>query len=262
MSEGLCARNIVFTRGERTILSGVSASVMPGRVTAVLGPNGAGKSTLIKILAGELEPQQGCITFEGRPLVDWSAEALARRRALLPQSPELAFHYLVEDVVELGRYPHRFHASGTDNRKAVTESLATTDTTRFSARDCRTLSGGEAHRVHYARVLAQLWRTNRTESRILLLDEPVASLDLFHQHAVLSHARKLVAEGTGVMAVLHDLNLASLYADDVIILANGQVAAAGSPETVLNPQEIARIWHVPCEVVETKRGQKILAFTA
>lgn len=262
MSEGLCARNIVFTRGERTILSGVSASVIPGRVTAVLGPNGAGKSTLIKILAGELTPQQGCIAFEGKPLADWSAEALARRRALLPQSPELAFHYLVEDVVELGRYPHRGHASGAENCKAVAESLAITDTAGFAARDCRTLSGGEFHRVHYARVLAQLWRTNRTESSILLLDEPVAGLDLFHQHAVLARARKLAAEGAGVMAVLHDLNLAALYADEVIILAQGRIAATGTPEAILTPQEIARIWHVPCEVVETKRGQKILAFTA
>lgn len=262
MSQGLCARDLVFVRGERTILNGIDACVTPGRVTAVLGPNGAGKSTLIKILAGELVPQAGTILLDDKPISAWPADALARRRALLPQSPELAFHYLAEDVVELGRYPHRHHASAAENRKAVEDSLTMTDTASFAARDCRTLSGGECHRVHYARVLAQLWRSNGDGNRILLLDEPVAGLDLFHQHALLSRARRLANEGVGVMAVLHDLNLASLYADDVIILARGDIAAAGPPETVISPERIAEIWRVPCEILRAKSGQRILAFTA
>ena len=261
MSKGLSVQNILYKHDERTVLNGINAAVTPGTVTAVLGPNGAGKSTLIKIFAGELEPQQGLVQFDGKPLSHWRANELARHRALLPQSPELSFHFIAEDVVALGRYPHHGRSSADENQRAVEGSLLATDTAPFAARDCRTLSGGECHRVHYARVLAQLWRASGETSRILLLDEPVAGLDLFHQHAVLSKARAMASQGVGVMAVLHDLNLAYLYADEVLVLADGEIEAIGEPDKILCPERISEIWRTPCEILQTKTGQKFLAFT-
>jgi iron complex transport system ATP-binding protein len=249
MTAGLHARNISVVAGGRSILTGVDLTVQPGRVTAIVGPNGAGKSTLLKVLSGDLVPQSGRVTMNGKPLADWSAEERAVQRAVLPQTPELAFSFRTRDVVELGRHPHRGRATPEQDRHAIAGAMHATETATLAARECKTLSGGELHRTHYARTLAQIWSPlSEDRARILLLDEPTASLDLFHQHAILSKAREIAAQGAAVVAVLHDLNLAAAYADEIVALANGAVEAAGPPGEVLTRSRITRIWRVDCRV--------------
>lgn len=249
MTAGLHARNISVIAGGRPILNGVDLVAHPGKVTAIVGPNGAGKSTLLKVLSGDLKPQSGNVVMNGKPLSDWSMEDRALQRAVLPQTPELAFSFRTRDVVELGRHPHRGRATPEQDRHAIAGAMHATETTDFASRDCKTLSGGEMHRTHYARVLAQIWSPlSEDRARVLLLDEPTASLDLFHQHAILSKAREVAEEGAAVVAVLHDLNLAATYADELIVLAHGTVDASGTPREVLTPARITRIWRVHCRV--------------
>ncbi|HEX3809560.1 MAG TPA: heme ABC transporter ATP-binding protein [Rhizomicrobium sp.] len=256
MTGGLCARGVTVRFGRHEILSGVDIDVMPGEVTAVIGPNGAGKSTLLKVLAGDIVPQSGSVTLNGKPLSQWTAEERAIQRAVLPQTPELGFSFRAWDVVTLGRHPHRQRASRANNSRTVREAMTATDVAHFSPRECGTLSGGELHRVHYARTLAQLWDPLPDgRARILLLDEPTSSLDLFHQHAIMAKARQIAQSGAGVLAILHDLNLAAAYADQLLLLANGRVVAAGTPRDVLTAKLVTRVWRVPCNVSASRDGQ-------
>ncbi|MEI9991972.1 MAG: heme ABC transporter ATP-binding protein [Rhizomicrobium sp.] len=246
----LRGQDIVVRAGARRILDGVTIEVPPGTVTAVVGPNGAGKSTLLKVLSGDIVPEAGHVTLNGKALSSWRPEDLALQRAVLPQSPELAFSFRAWDVVELGRHPHRGRANRDADRAAVHGAMAATETAAFAARDCRTLSGGELHRTHYARTLAQLWDPlTDGRARFLLLDEPTSSLDLFHQHAILAKARDIARAGAGVLAILHDLNLAAAYADRLIVLAHSRVEAEGAPQDVLTTERIARVWRVDCSVI-------------
>lgn len=253
---GLEGRGIVVILGGRRILDGIDIDVTPGAVTAIVGPNGAGKSTLLNVLAGDIVPQTGSVTLNGRPLSEWSSEERALQRAVLPQTPELAFSFRAWDVVELGRHPYRSRASAAENRAAVQGAMDATETMDVAHRDTRTLSGGELHRTHYARALAQLWSPLESgHSRFLLVDEPTSSLDLFHQHAILSKAREVARSGAGVLAVLHDLNLAAAYADNVLVLTNGRSDALGTPEQVLTKERISRIWRVNCDVARNDDGK-------
>jgi len=251
----LGAREVSVSAGGRRILDRVTAEVAAGTFTAVIGPNGAGKSTLLKVLSGDLAPQHGTVTLNGKALSAWDPAELAMQRAVLPQSPELAFAFRAWDVVALGRHPHRRRGSRDADRTAIHGAMDATGTMPFAARDCRSLSGGELHRTHYARALAQLWEPLPDgRARFLLLDEPTASLDLFHQHAILAKARQVARAGAGVLAVLHDLNLAAAYADRVIVLADGRLEAEGAPHGVLTRERIARVWRVDCTVVPSAAG--------
>ena len=218
---------VSLRRGGRLVLDQVSCAAHAGRVLAVLGPNGAGKSTLLRLLAGEFAPASGSVAFGGRALADWPLAELARRRAVVVQHSELAFPFTVREVVLLGRTPHPGRGDSPADQAAAVRALASVDLTDRAAQNFPTLSGGERQRVHFARALAQLDGAP-TGSRALLLDEPTASLDLAHQHAVLALARRLArSEGLAVLVVLHDLNLALGYADDVLVLRAGAVAATG-----------------------------------
>ncbi|WP_081908998.1 heme ABC transporter ATP-binding protein [Deinococcus sp. YIM 77859] len=219
----------------RELLQRVTFALKGGELLAVLGRNGAGKSTLLGHLTGELVGEG--VQLFGHPLHAYSRSALARRRAALPQQTALTFAHEVLDVVLLGRIPHGRRETEQD-RAVARAALERVGLAGFAHRDILTLSGGEQQRVHLARVLAQLWvdpAEPQKPARVLLLDEPTSSLDLAHQHATLRLARDLCAEGVGVIAVLHDLNLAAQYADRVLIVSQGRVTALGTPEEVLTP---------------------------
>lgn len=219
----------------RELLRNITFRLTDGELLAVLGRNGAGKSTLLRHLTGELG-KEGVRMF-GQPLREYAAADLARRRAALPQQTPLTFAYEVLDVVLLGRIPHGRRETPED-REIARAALARVGLAGFEHRNILTLSGGEQQRVHLARVLAQLWAdpaAPEQPARVLLLDEPTSSLDLAHQHATLRLARELCTQGVGVIAVLHDLNLAAQYADRVLIVAGGRVTALGTPEAVLTP---------------------------
>ncbi len=250
----LAASGLVVCRGGHALLDGVSLALRPGRVTAVVGPNGAGKSTLLRVLSGELAPDLGEVAFHGRPLASWTPGELARRRAVLPQESDLRFPFRVEEVVRLGRVPHPGGGDSAHDRRLAREALARVDLAALADRVYPTLSGGEKQRAHLARALVQLQPPAGAvapEGRVLLLDEPTASLDLAHQHSVLTLARELaLRERVAVLAILHDLNLVLAYADDLVVLARGRVVAAGPVSGTLTPGLVREVFGVPARVLE------------
>ena len=234
----LALDSVTVRAGAATLLDALSLHVAPGEVLAVVGPNGAGKTTALRVMAGETVPASGQATLDGRPLAATPPDRLARRRAVLPQESALAFGFTALDVVLLGRTPHR--TTRRDDLAAAGRAMAEAGVDHLADRRYPTLSGGERQRVHLARVLAQLDAgesagDGAAAGRYLLLDEPTSALDLGHQHAVLKTARRQAAAGTGVLAVLHDLNLAAQYADRIAVLAAGRLVAVGRPHAVLTP---------------------------
>ena len=240
--------------GAKTLLANASVSLRPGCVTAILGPNGAGKSTLLSVLAGQRAPTRGRAMLDGRPLADHGMPALALRRALMPQESAVAFDFTAQDIVALGRYPHR-RTPGHDEDAIVAEAMALTDVTALAPRILNTLSGGEKARVHLARALAQLWHPRPDgATRWLLLDEPTAALDLAHQHSAMRLLKAWAARGVGVVAVLHDLNLARRYADEVVVLGAPDGLQQGLTAEVLQPVLIETVWGMPCQPVTSADG--------
>ncbi|WP_119166580.1 heme ABC transporter ATP-binding protein [Algihabitans albus] len=237
----LHATGLHFARQGNPILRGVDLALEPARVTALIGPNGAGKSTLLHLLSGALAPDGGTVTLDGRPLADWSRAGLARRRAVLPQSSELTFPFRVLEVVMMGRSAHNGRSSLTRDLDVAAATLDEVDAAHLAQRIYPTLSGGERQRVQLARVMAQIWPdTDNDRPRFLLLDEPTNNLDLTHQHRLLAFARRLAERGLGVFAVLHDPNLAALYADRLVLLSEGRVQSAGTVDSVLTEPQIER----------------------
>lgn len=244
----LAADGATVVLGGRTVLAGASLALAPGEFLAVLGPNGAGKSTLLRVLSGELRPATGRATLDGLELSRYDAMTLARRRAVLPQSIRLRFSHTAREVVELGRHPHR-GAGRAEDASAVLRAMRRADVAHLDHRDYVTLSGGEQQRVSLARVLAQLDEGEGARlPRYLLLDEPTASLDPEHQHAVMRIARELSRTGLGVLSVLHDMNLAAAYADRLVVLHAGRVVADGPPAATLTPELIERVFRIPVAV--------------
>jgi iron complex transport system ATP-binding protein len=230
------ARAVTVTRRGRHLLEDVHVTIAPGRVTAIIGPNGAGKSTLLKVLAGEIRPSFGDVLLDRRNLGSYGAADLACRRAMVPQATTLSFPFLVIEVIRLGASVPGFDGIGSRARAIAEEALAALDLADFRQRLYYELSGGEKQRVHIARALCQLDAARRepADTAVLLLDEPTASLDLPHQALVLDHARRQAAAGWAVVAVLHDLNLAAAWADELVVLAHGRVLARGTPAAIFN----------------------------
>ncbi|MCB9766287.1 MAG: heme ABC transporter ATP-binding protein [Alphaproteobacteria bacterium] len=240
------AEGVTVVAGGRRILDGVTLTLRPGELLAVVGPNGAGKSTLLRTLAGELRPAKGTVTLDGRPLPAWPPRDLARRRAVLSQSTRVAFAFTALDVVRMGRGPHVQGRERPEDRRIAREALRRVGLEGFEERAVDTLSGGERQRVHLARVLAQIDGDGPT--RYLLMDEPTAAQDLRFQHEVLSCARARAAEGLGVLAVLHDLNLAARYADRVALMDRGVLLHCSIPVEVLHPERLSAVYGLPLAV--------------
>jgi len=251
------ARAIRVVLGGRAILDDVDLALAPGKVTVVVGPNGAGKSTLLKVLAGERRPTSGEVRLDGKPLAKLASVALARRRAVLPQSVHVAFAFTVAEIVALG-LPAGIERTLTS--ALVARALHAVDLEGFETRLYDQLSGGERQRVHFARVLAQLWAAPAVG--YLLLDEPTLSLDLAHQLLALRIARDYAREGGGVLAVLHDINLAAMVADEIVALKDGRVAAAGAPGAVVTDELIETLYRVSARVRGVPDGPFLLPQTA
>ncbi|WP_395245344.1 heme ABC transporter ATP-binding protein [Agromyces sp. MMS24-K17] len=228
------------------LLAAVDFAASPGRVHALIGPNGAGKSTLLGVLAGDRTASSGAVTLDGRPLAGIGLAALARHRAVLTQEHAVTFPFPAREVVEMGRHPWSRTPAADDDEAAIDEAMAQTDVSHLAARTVPSLSGGERARVALARVLAQ-------RTPVLLLDEPTAALDLRHQEDVLRLARERASAGGTVVVVLHDLNLAAAYADDLTLLRGGRVHATGSPAEVLTADAIGEVYGQAVDVLPHPR---------
>lgn len=251
-----------FQAGGKNLLSGVTARLLPGRFCAILGPNGAGKSTLLSLLSGQRRPAQGQVQLDGRPIDSHAAAELALRRAVMPQESSVAFDFNAREIVTLGRLPHRATPEANES-EIVPNAMALTGVSALGPRILNTLSGGEKARVHLARALAQLWNPRPdAASRWLLLDEPTAALDVAHQHSAMALVRRWASQGVGVVAVLHDLNLALRYADEVIVLGQGRLMAHGPSAQLLQPVLVSEVWRTSCELVAGQDGTPQYLFGA
>ncbi len=244
------------SRAGRVVLADVSLAVQPGELHVLLGPNGAGKSSLLQAISGEWPAEQGEIRLHGKPLSALSARAQAQQRAVLPQHDALSFGFTVSELVALGRHAAGDQRAATE-RAVVQASLQATDIVHLAARRYVQLSGGERRRAQLARVLAQVWDV---PGALLLLDEPTHSLDIGHQHAVMTLLRKLADEGFVVLASLHDLNLTAAYAHRVSLLAGGRLLASGTPAEVLQPHNLQSLYGdgLEFQAVADGRGQQWL----
>lgn len=235
----LAAHDLSARVRRHILLQGVSLHIEPGELLALIGMNGAGKSTLLNLLSGDRVPDGGQVRLAGRPMSAWSARELAKRRAVLPQESRLAFPFTALEVVLMGRYPYHAGYPTRNDARLAGRVMAELDVGHLRERSFPTLSGGERARVQLARALCQVLESDVPEPRLLLLDEPTASLDPAHQHAVLDAAYRFAREeGGAVCVVLHDLNLAAQYADRIALLSGGRLEALGTPWEVLSGERL------------------------
>jgi iron complex transport system ATP-binding protein len=277
----LTADNLSVSHSDAPILQRLSLSIEPGTLTVLLGRNGAGKSTLLKALAGEFHGLAhartsrigGTLMLNGEPLHAIGAQRLARLRAVLPQASQPAFPFSVEEIVLLGRYPHTRGAGALSrgDHDIAHRALELAGAAALAGRDVTTLSGGELGRVQFARVLAQLWPSERNEERAdcmttpryLLLDEPTAALDLAHQHHLLATVRRLARDWhLGALAIVHDPNLAARHADRIALLADGTILAQGAPREMMRADLIERCFGFSVRMLDAGAGAPPVAVPA
>ncbi len=239
------ARNLLvrYPGAQRPALDGISMTVPDGCLYAVLGPNGSGKSTLMRSMMGVIEPTSGGIYIDDRKVGTWDRREFARAVGAVAQAETLSFPLTVREMVAMGRYPHLgpLAGEGDADREAVATALAECDVTEFASRDVTTLSGGERQRVRIARALAQ-------QPRALVLDEPTNSLDIRHEMAILELLRRSADSGLTVVVVTHGLDLAARFADRVLLLSQGAVAAEGTPAEVMTEPRLADVYAWPVSV--------------
>jgi iron complex transport system ATP-binding protein len=241
----LAAEAVSYEVRGRAIVQAASVALHAGRMTVVIGPNGAGKSTLLRLLTGEIAPSSGHVLVDGGPLGGLPAWRLACRRAVMMQAARLAFPFSAHEVVALGASGVGRAMTGGALDALVMQALAKADVAHLAGRAYQSLSGGEQQRVQFARALSQLMAGRSVEQRqILFLDEPVSSLDLRHQLALLDAALDLAREGVAVLAVLHDINLALAYADHLIVMHDSRIAAQGPPADVVTDGLLADVFGV------------------
>ncbi|MFD7901933.1 ABC transporter ATP-binding protein [Kitasatospora sp. NPDC059747] len=241
----LATHGLGLRYGDRVIVDGLDLELPGGAVTAIVGPNACGKSTLLRGLVRLLDPAAGTVTLDGSDIHRMPSRALAKRLGLLPQQPVTPEAITVESLVRLGRYPHQRMLSpwSRADQAAVEDALARTGTAELRDQQVDRLSGGQRQRAWIALALAQ-------DTDLLLLDEPTTFLDLRHQLDVLDLVADLHEEaGRTVVMVLHDLGQAARYADHLVVLKDGLLAAAGAPSEVLTAELVEAVFQVPCRVV-------------
>ncbi|MGE5231931.1 MAG: ABC transporter ATP-binding protein [Deltaproteobacteria bacterium] len=230
-------------------LDGVTFPVEPRRLVAVAGPNGSGKTTLVNAMLGLVPLERGTSLLDGKPVSDWRRGSLAKVVGVVPQREEIVFPLTVTQTVMLGRYPHLGPLApiGYHDREATLRALRRCDIEPIAERRVDTLSGGEWQRVRLARALAQ-------QPRILVLDEPTASLDVRHQMQLFELVRTLVNDGLAGLVVTHELNLAARFADRMVLLDRGKVVADGAPAEVLRREILTEVFGWPVAVTTWRDG--------
>jgi len=252
----LKAQGIDFSYYDGLVLHGINLALSRGSLIGLLGPNGAGKTTLLKVLSGLLTPKRGTVQLNGQDITKFSRRQIAQRVAVVPQDLAIPFALRTYEMVMLGRTSHvrPFLGAGPHDHQVVQQKMHLTDTLHLAERPFNELSGGEQRRVIIAMALAQ-------EPEILLLDEPTLHLDINHQLEVLELIKRLNREtGLTVLATMHDLNLAALYFDRLVMLNEGEIVAEGPPSTVLCKESIRQVFGTEVQVAEhpTRRTPHII----
>jgi len=250
----LCANNLTITHQGNILLDKVSCEIKPGTMVALVGHNGSGKSTLIKALSGEVSLNSGNVSLDKRCISKFGSKELAKSMAYLPQKLPEAAGFTVSELVMLGRYPHQkwLQKPNQEDHAKVAEAIQLTSMESFSERITATLSGGERARAWLAMCIAQ-------DTKYLLLDEPLAALDMQYQIEVIKLIRQLVDEqGLSVVIILHDINLAAQYADHIIALKKGGICHSGDVKSTMQESVLQEIFNVDMSfLAHPKTGQRV-----
>ena len=243
---GIELKNIDCSINDTPILHNISMRAESG-MTGIIGPNGAGKTTLLRIISGYLKPQKGTVLLDGKELREYDVKSLACKMALVPQSYAMEYDFTVLETVLMGRNPHKkmFESDSAEDIALARESIAKAGIAHLEERSVLGLSGGEWQRMIIARALTQ-------QSNILLLDEPVSSLDIKHQVGILKLVRDMtVSSGLLCLSVLHDLNLAWHYCDSIVLMKDGRVVGAGPPREIMTREALEEVYDTRIRMIES-----------
>lgn len=238
-------KNINFRIGTRNILNDVSFNIPVGKITALLGANGAGKSTIVKLISKEIKPQSGNIFYNELEVNQINTYQLSKIRAVMSQHSHIIFPFSVFEIVELGAISHE---STVKKDEIIKDVMQLTNTWCLKDKLIHQLSGGEKQRVHFARVLLQIWEST-SYPRYLILDEPTSSMDIAQQHYLLEIANNLKEKNIGILAVMHDLNLAIEYADNLVLLKEGKLIKAGEKSSVIQKKYLDETYNYPLHII-------------
>lgn len=247
------AIDLDYAIGSKQILSKIELKICPGELHVLIGRNGAGKSSLFHMLCGDITPQNGNIYLDGIELTKYSKNQLAKIRAVLTQETNITFPINSEEVIGLGRHPHKVDIHR--DREIVQTCLKITDSIEQKEQNYATLSGGEKQKVNFGRILAQAWET---PPRYIFLDEPVSALDIPNQYKTLNVCKHMTEQGYAVFMILHDLNLAALYADTITLLHKGKILKSGKPKEVLTLENLETAFGIKARILSSPEGNFII----
>lgn len=242
----ICTKNLSFSHKTIRILNQIDVQVDQGEMLGIIGPNGAGKSTLLYLLANEKSFPANNIYFNGKSFKYWDTQVLARHKAKFSQEHNSDIGLLVKDIVLMGRYPYFKSAPTHEDLTIIDGMMKKTEVFEMRERHYNSLSGGEKQRVHLARVFAQL--ENDISSKLAFFDEPLNNLDVRHQFRVLEQIKEFTTKGNSAIIVLHDLNLAAEFADNLLLLKKGHVVAHGKPKHIFTKRIISETYDFPCAI--------------
>ncbi|MFD7868569.1 ABC transporter ATP-binding protein [Streptomyces sp. NPDC057682] len=249
----LAARGVTVGYGGRTVIDGLDVEIPPGVITTIIGPNGCGKSTLLRTLSRLLKPASGTVVLDGDDIARLRTRDVARKLGLLPQAPVAPEGLTVGDLVARGRHPHQswLRQWSSDDADVVADALAMTGVSELADRPVDSLSGGQRQRVWISMTLAQ-------GTDLLLLDEPTTYLDLAHAVDVLDLVDDLHESGRTVVMVLHDLNLATRYSDNLVVMRGGEILAQGHPREVITAELLDEAFGLRARVIDDPVGDRPL----
>lgn len=239
----ISAKSISLHLGGKKILDNVTMEIHPGEILSIIGPNGAGKTSLLNVLSGNIQSNEGKVSYNSVPLNNISIQERAYIRSVMSQFQSIAFDYSVEDILKMGWLDHGHNKINEDLNLFQNKVIQECDLNDLINQKFNTLSGGEQRRVHFARTLLQLWQPiNANDQNYLLLDEPFSNLDLVHKVRMMESIKSKAKSGTGILMILHDLNLAYAFSDKILLLKKGKILDQGETKKMLSAKLLARAY--------------------
>jgi iron complex transport system ATP-binding protein len=248
-------QDIDYNIGGKQILSRVNVHFIPGQLHMILGPNGSGKTSLMKIASGQIENFDGHVTYDELSIKEIAKASLATYRSYLSQQNNIPFPIKVNELIQMGRYPHYAYQATKKDNEIIHEIINQLEIKHLQNRDFNSLSGGEQQRVQFARVLAQVWEKTPGNNRYLFLDEPLNNLDIQYQKYLLQTIQKFICNDLVVIMVVHDINWALAFADKVYLLKEGNLVAQGNPIDIITPTIISEVFNIDAQLINVP-GQK------